>query len=145
MPFVNKEIDIGEFMKQLRRRLEKSGDIAALSFYEFFLEEQLPEELKRRVAADCDGRTVIAGDFDVIYPMAAELLRNAAARNFSEVHSEIYNEANAVSIAFCDELNEFFQCSGDEKFDPIHIKSFVQTMVDAGLVKVAPWRNDVID
>ncbi len=142
MPFVNKEIDFGEFMKQLRQRLEKEGNSAALSFFEFFLEKQLPEELKRGAVADWDGRTVNAGDFDALYPMAAEILHDAATRNASEAHPDIYKEASAVSLAFCDEFNELFQCSGDDKFDFIPIKSYTEMMAEAGLVNVIYGLDD---
>lgn len=136
MPFVNKEIDLGEFMKQLHQRIQKTGNTAVLIFFESFWAEQLPEKIKRAADPSWDGRTVNAGDFDEIYPIAARMLRDAASRNFSEAHPQIYEEAHEVSIAFCDELNELFQCSGKEKFDLIPIKSFAQSMAEAGLVKI---------
>ncbi len=135
MPFVNKEIGLDEFMKQLHQRIQKGGNAAALSFFECFLQEELPRDL-RRAAPDWDDRAVNAGDFDDIYPFAAVLLHNAASRNYSECHPDIFEEASAVSRAFCDELNELFQCSGDDGFDFIPLKSYTDMMAEAGLVKL---------
>ncbi len=125
-------------MKQLHQRIQRGGKADALAFFECFLQRQLPEKLKQVATADWDGQTVNAGDFDVLYSMAAEILHDAATRMESEVHPTTYEEASAVSSAFCDELNETFQCSGDDAFDPIPIKSYVQMMADAGLVNLAP-------
>jgi len=67
--------------------------------------------------------------------MAVDILHDAASRNFSE-HSNTYADAHVVSAAFCEELNEFFQCSGEEGFDLIPIKSFVDMAAEAGVIKV---------
>jgi hypothetical protein len=125
MPFVNKEIQFDEFMKRLHQRIQGGGNNhPCLSFFECFLLEELPREVRANVVVpNWDGR-VNAGDFDAIYPMAANILHDAASRNYSEAHPDIFKEANAVSAAFCDELNELFCCSGDETFDFIPIKSY---------------------
>lgn len=138
MPFVNKEIKFDEFMKQLHQRIQNGGNAAALSFFECFIQGELPRELKRRANPDWDGRTVNAGDFDVIYPMAAEILLDAASRNHSECHPDIHEEASAVSRAFCDYLNELFQCSDNDGFDFIPIRSYTEMMVEEGLVTLTP-------
>lgn len=135
--FVNKMIDFDEFLKQLRARLERSDNPGALIFFECFLERQLPKELKRRSATDWDGHTVNAGDFDVVYPMAANILHSAATGVASENITNVYHEASAVSKAMCDEINEIFECSGAEMFDFLQIKSYTDMMVEAGLVKTA--------
>lgn len=136
MPFTNKEIHISDFLKQLQERIKSQGNSNALIFFEIFLQKGLVEEIKKHpdVAPNWDGR-VNAGDFDVIYPLAVEILHDAASRNFSE-HSNTYADAHAVSIAFCDELNEMFQCSGEEKYDLIPIKSFIDMAAEAGVVQV---------
>lgn len=136
MPFVNKEIELDQFMEQLHQRIQKGGNTAALDFFEFFLKKQLSEELRRQAASDWDGKTVNAGDFDAVYPMAVQILHDAATRNASEALPDIYKEASAVSSAFCEELNEIFQCSGSEVFDLIPIKSYTEMMAEAGLVKL---------
>ena len=137
MSFVNKEIRFDKFMEQLRQRIERGGNIAALIFFGSFLQRALPEELRRAAVADWDGHTVSAGDFDVLYPLAVRILHDAATRNASEVHPDTYKEANAVSSAFCEELNELFQCSGEEVFGFIPIKSYSQMMAEAGLVDLS--------
>lgn len=135
MSFTNKEVRFEDFMQRLHQRIQRGGNSAALIFFECFLKNQLLEELKRGAAADWDGQTVNAGDFDGLYPVAADILHGAATRDASEAHPDIYKEASAVSQAFCDELNELFQCSGDEVFDFIPIKSYTEMMVESGLAK----------
>lgn len=137
MPFVNKEMQLTDFLEQLHKRIEASDNSAALIFFEVFLQKRLVEAVKKHpgLASDWDGR-VNAGDFDVIYPMAAEILHDAASREYSSTHPDIYKDAHAVSTAFCEELNKFFECSGDEGFDLIPIKSFVDMAVEAGTVVV---------
>jgi len=136
MPFVNREVDFSEFMEELHKKIQTGGNPAALAFFESFLQEQLPQELKRRAAPEWDGRTVVAGDFDVLYPMAADILLDAATMNASEAHPTIYEEASAVSLALCQYLNELFQCSGDEGFDFIPIKSYSSMMAEAGYIEI---------
>ncbi|MCX6722180.1 MAG: hypothetical protein NTY04_03245 [Candidatus Staskawiczbacteria bacterium] len=136
MPFVNKEVDFNEFMSQLHQRIQKAGNREALVFFECFLKDQLPAELTRRASADWDGSILTAGDFDVLYPIAVEILHDAATRNASEAHLNIYEEANAVSLAFCEYLNELFQCSGEGAFDFIPVKSYSQMMAEAGFVEL---------
>jgi len=138
MPFIDKEVEFDQFMKQLHQRIQRGGNAAALSFFECFLQEELLRELKRQAASDWDGRTVNAGDFDAIYPMAVEILHDAASRNYSECHPDIFEEASAVSSAFFDEINELFQCSGNEVFELIPIKSYTEMMAEAELVKLTP-------
>ncbi|MEK7562438.1 MAG: hypothetical protein AAB509_02045 [Patescibacteria group bacterium] len=137
MSFVNKELEFNEFIRRLHQRIQRGGNVAALIFFECFLQEELPRELKRQAAVpDWDGRTVNAGDFDAIYPMAANILHDAASRSHSECHPDIFTEASVVSSAFRDELNELFQCSGNDVFDLIPIKSYTEMAVEAGLVKL---------
>lgn len=138
MSFVNKELEFNEFMKQLHQRIQRGGNAAALIFFECFLQEELPRELKRRAAPDWDGRTVNAGDFDTIYPMAVGILHDAATATASENLPDIYEEASAVSKVLCEYLNELFQCSGDDGFDFIPIRSYSQMMAEAGLVNLTP-------
>lgn len=137
MPFVNKEIRITDFLEWLRKKIESQDNPNIRIFFKSFLQKELVEAIKKHpgVTPDWDGR-VNAGDFDVIYPLAADILYNAASANFSEVHPDTYTCAHAVSTVFCEELNEIFQCSGEEKFDLIPIKSFVDMTVEAGMVKI---------
>lgn len=134
MPFINKEIEFSEFMERLHRRIQKGGNAAALSFFKCFLRDELPREVMRQAVSGWNGR-VVAGDFDVIYPEAAKIFLDAATRNASECHPDIYEEASAVSLAFCGELNELFQCSGDGVFDFIPIKPYSEMAVEAGLLE----------
>ena len=137
MPFVNKVIDFNEFMEQLHQRLQREGNSEALMFFECFLQKQLPRGFKHRAVPGWAGG-VNAGDFDVIYPMAANILFNSASENYSESNPDSYKEADAVSRIFCDMINELFQCSGDDGFDLLPIKSYVEMMADRGLVKLTP-------
>jgi|GEM_PF-5360093 hypothetical protein len=137
MPFTNKKVQLTDFMEQLRKRIEAGGNSVALIFFDVFLKEGLViKAVKEYPGLDpnWDGR-VNAGDFNGIYPMAVEILHDAASRNFSK-YSNTYADAHAVSVAFCEELNEFFECSGEEKFDLMPIKSFVDMAVEAGVVEV---------
>lgn len=134
MSFVNQEIELTDFLKKLRQRIESGSNQNVLTLFDTTLPEELGETIEKR-STNWAGR-VNAGDFDAIYPLAVEILRDTAGRMFSEAHPNIYKEAHAVSVAFCDELNEMFQCSGEEKFDLIPIKSFVDMAVEAGTVRV---------
>jgi len=134
MPFVNTEIQLTDFLEKLRQRIESNGDSAVLISFDHSLREGLVKEVKE-CATDWDG-CVNAGDFDAIYPMAVKILRDTAGRNLSEAHPDTYDEAHSVSVAFCEELNDVFQCSGDEEFDLIPINSLVDTAVEAGMVQV---------
>jgi hypothetical protein len=134
MPFVNKEIHINDFLELLHKRIESQGDSNARIFFEIFLQGGLLKKIKNNYKVAPDGR-VNAGDFDVIYPFAVDILRNAANGSFSE-HSNTYVDAHTISVAFCEELNEFFQCSGNEKFDLIPIESYVDMAIEAGIVRV---------
>lgn len=137
MPFTNKEIQLSEFIEQLHQRIKEGGNDDVRIFFECFLQERLIKEVKSSPGLNPDwGGQVNAGDFDVIYPMAANILHDAASSNFSEAHRDIYEHANAVSVAFCDELNEMLQCSGEEIFNLIPIISYVDMMVEAGAVEV---------
>lgn len=123
-------------MEGLHRRIESQDNSNAQIFFEIFLQKGLVEAIKNYpgIAPNWDGR-VNAGNFDVIYPLAVDILRNAAFRNFSE-HSNTYADAHAVSVNFCEELNEMFQCTGEEKFDLISVKSYVDMAVEAGVVEI---------
>lgn len=134
MSFVNKEIELTDFLKKLRQRIESASDSSILVLFDTTLPEELAEAVKEHTTG-WSGRSN-AGDFDHIYPLAVNILRETAGRMFSEVHSGIYKEAHAISVAFCDELNEMFQCSGADKFDLIPIKSFVDMAVEADTVRV---------
>lgn len=131
-----KIINIKDFLDQLHKRLKEKGDLGTLIFFEVFLQNKLVEAIKRTggTVPNWDG-SVNAGDFDTIYPYATQILFDAASRNFSE-HSNTYKDAHAISVAFCEQLNEIFECSGEEVFDLIPIKSFVDAAVEAGVVTV---------
>lgn len=140
MPFNREKIvNVSDFLNQLHEKLKAGGDPAPLGFFEIFLKDQLVGDLKEMVGMpDWDGRAN-AGGFDSIYPHAVEILHEAAGRNYSEVHPDIYKEAHAVSAAFCELLNEVFECSGDDGvFNLIPIRSFVEMAVEAGVAVVKP-------
>lgn len=145
MPFNNKKtIKISDFLDLLRKRLEAGNNPSVLIFFESFLEKRLVTELIEQTGAQSNlsELEVLPGDFDEIYSFAVQMLHNAASRNFSEAHSDIYEEAHAVSEAFCAELNEVFECSGEDGvFDLIPIKSFTTMAVEAGVVTV---EDDVV-
>lgn len=128
MPFTNKIIPLAEFLQAVHRRILQSQNEDARIFFDSFLRDNLLKEIKPNLPEDWDG-LVNAGDFDELYLLVAEMLSDAATRNYSEGHPNIYKDASAVSLAFCEELNEIFQCSGDEIFVSIPIKSFSEVIV----------------
>ncbi len=134
MSFVNQEIELADFLKSLREMIESSGNTGALIDFETYLEDGLFDAVKER-SISWNG-LCNAGDFDRIYPIAVKILQEAASRNLSEAHPDTYQQAHAVSIAFCGKLNETFQCSDDDKFDLIPIKSFMSMAVETGTVRV---------
>jgi hypothetical protein len=134
-----KTIKIGEFFDRVHERLEAAGsNVETISFFKIFLQNSLVDESLRSGWAQSgwDRLGLAAGDFDVLYPKAAEMLRDAASRNYSEAHPDTYEVADAISKALCEELNTFFEFTGKEVFDPIPIRSFIDTMVDEGLIAV---------
>lgn len=140
MPF-NKEktIKICDFLSRLRKRLEAGNNPSVLIFFESFLEKRLVTELIEQtdVQSDLAELEVLAGDFDVFYPFAVQRLHDAASKNYSEAHLDIYEEAHVVSEAFCAELNEVFECSGEDGvFNLIPIQSFTTMAAKAGVVTV---------
>jgi len=129
MPFVNKEILLTDFLEGLYERIKSGGNTGALIDFELYLKDGLVEEVKEH-SEGWDGRCN-AGDFDAIYPMAVGILRGAAGRNFSEAHLDAYQVAHEVSVAFCEEINQVFQCTPPDQFDLIPIQSFT-TMAAKG-------------
>lgn len=124
---------IGKFLDGLCGRLEK--DSSALNFFKCFLRNNLVEEINKHTQSGlADMETVITDKraWEIIYQVAAELLWDAAVRNHSEVHPDIFDEANNVSEAFCAEIRE---CLGFD-VEPIRIRSIVDEMAKEGLVKV---------
>lgn len=118
-------------MQAVRRRILKSENEDAMIFFDSFLGDHFIEEIKPNFRDGWDG-LVNAGDYDQLYPLVAEILFDAATRNHSEGHVNIYKDASAVSLAFCEELNEVFQCSGNETFIFIPIRSFSEMMIKSG-------------
>ena len=134
--FTDKAINFEEFMEQLHKRIIESGNVETKTFFECFLQQQLPVQFKLLADSGWDGM-VNAGDFDLLYPMAIEILRDAATASASDAnYSVIYDQASEVSRAFCDYLNDFFQCAGDYAFTFIPIVSYTQIAVEAGLVEL---------
>ena len=132
MPFINKDISLVEFIQNVRIRILRSKSKEAEIFFNSFLGDSLVEEIKPNLPADWNG-LINAGEFDILDPLVVvEILFDAATRNSSEGHGDIYRDASAVSFAFCEELNEVFQCSGDEIFNFIPIKSFSEIMAELG-------------
>jgi hypothetical protein len=131
MPFINKDILLAEFLQAVRRRILQSQNEDARIFFDSFLGNHLLEEIKADLPDDWSG-SFNAGDFDELYPLVAEILFDAATRNDGEGHANIYEDASAVSLAFCEEMNEVFQCSGNETFIFIPIKSFSEIMIESG-------------
>src|SRR3989344_3057855 len=129
MSFTNKAIQMTDFLARLHERIKATGNIDARIFFEVFLQDVLVGKIKSnfKVPPDWDGLAT-AGYFDQFYPFAVELLFDAAARNLSE-HQNLYGAAHAVSVAFCGELNDLFQCSGVDGFDLIPIISAADGMV----------------
>lgn len=145
MPFINKEIKITDFLEKLHERLRLKDDSDALIFFEIFLKKDLVKDFmeQNRIASNWDGR-INAGNFDVIYPFAARMLHDAAARNVTDSLS-IYETANTVSVTFWEELNELFECSEEHKFDLIPIKSYVEMAAAAGIIKVEDGKVKLTD
>ncbi|MFA6552453.1 MAG: hypothetical protein WCT19_03050 [Candidatus Paceibacterota bacterium] len=139
MPFNStKTIKLNDFLGRVHTRLQAHNNPHILTFFEIFLQDSLANDLVKEAGAKpgLAELELLPGDFDVIYDFAANKLRDAAGRNLSEVHLDVYQNAQAVSQAFCDELNEFFECSGEDGlYDLIPIKSFVEMMGLAGCLK----------
>lgn len=129
MPFnKDKTITLRELLSRVKARIEASGSRQVLSFFTSFVEQGLSHTLVevgyQSDVADID---LNAGDFDAFYRVAVEILCQAAGRNFSEVHPDTYQDAHGVSEAFCAELNEYFECSGEDGlFDLIPVKSHLE-------------------
>ena len=117
MPFNRtKTLRISDFMEAVQRRL-RGNYTEALSFFEVYLMGTLVADLVKEADMNphCMGHPLLAGDYDVIYPFAAKKLRDCAGRNFCEAHPDSYEIANTVCEAIRDELNEFFECSDQER------------------------------
>lgn len=134
MSFTNKEIRLTDFLENLHERVKFGGNTDAIILFEHDIQEGLVTHLQN-LDPDWQGY-VNAGDFDKLYPIAVDMLREVAGRMLSEAHPDIYVGAHEVSVAFCDELNELFECSGEEAFDLIPIKSFTEIMSERGLIEV---------
>lgn len=133
MPFVNKEIQLREFLMRVQERLVQKGGESVVLFEHYVLNELRPEGTPE----GWDG-IVNAGNFDEIYPRAVEILHETASRLLGESHPTVYQDADGVSTAFCEELNEFFECSGEHLFRCIPIRSHTEMMIEAGLMAEAP-------
>lgn len=125
-----KSIKIGEFLDRLHERLKKGGDSDAFIFFEVFLQNRLIRETE-----EIKEISFTAREYKDIYLFAVYMLRDAASSSFSK-HSDTYKAAHAVSVAFCQELNEVFKFSGSEVFDLIPIKSYMEMGVEAGVVTI---------
>jgi hypothetical protein len=137
MPFAeDKAVKLPDFLAQVHKRVELIDNPGALIFYEIFLERHLEEEYLKTVETPkgWDG-DFLPGDFDAIYPLATEMLRDAASRNFSELHRDTYQIAHQISVAFCDQLNDTFECTGEDGYDLIRIRSYVNEAVEAGIIQ----------
>jgi hypothetical protein len=135
MSFTNRDVLLTDFLAKVRQRISDSNNPDALAFFDNFLQGELSERLKKMVCDDWDG-IVNAGDFDQIYPLVASILHETASRLASEIDPNTYGVASAVSFAFQEELNDFFQCSGEEAFEFIPIKSWSEIMAEEGLVDI---------
>ena len=133
----NKAIQMTDFLARLHERIKATGNIDAQIFFKSFLQDDLVKKIKghQGMALDWDGLMDV-GNFDKIYGFARNLLFEAAARNFAECCPNIYADAKAVSVAFCEEFNELSQRSGEDGYEPICIVSITDSMVDAGLALV---------
>ena len=126
-------IKIGEFLDGLHRRLEK--DFGALIFFGCFLKNRLVEEINKQIQdglADLETGIADERSWDIVYNIAAEVLWDAASRNHSEVHPDIFDEANSVSEAFCEEMKERMGFN----IEPIRIRSAVDVMAEEGFIEV---------
>src|SRR6185369_11343794 len=126
MPFkTEKRLSLNDFVSGAKKRLE--GNPAAIACLEIFLTGNLASDLAREAGfIPPDDQLLAPGDFDVVFPFVATKLHQAASRNYSEVHSDAYDVADAVGEALRAQLNEFFECSGNDEFDPIRIKSYAE-------------------
>lgn len=132
MPF-NKEktISLKDFLERVHARIKTENNPQVLACFEVYIMRNLAEKLVEEGAAvpEVAELDLMPGDFDSFYPFVAKELRDAASRNYSEVHLDSYQEAHAVSVAFCAELNEYFECSGEDGlYDLIPIVSFVEML-----------------
>jgi hypothetical protein len=132
-------IKIADFLERVHKRLKEkdSLDSDALIFFEIFLQKHIIEKINELGIAlpNWQELELTAGDYDGVYNVAAEILHDAASRNFSE-HSDTYKTAHAVSEVICNELNEIFEFKGEEVYELIPIKSFLEMAVEAGVIKI---------
>lgn len=135
MTFQNREIPLREFLGQVRTRVEQAG--GDLILFDTTLQTGLQHEFQQRYRIpDAWNGIVNAGDFDQLYPLAAEMLRSSASSLYSKAHPDIYQHAHGISEAFCGELNGVFQATEDEAFELLPIKSWADMMSDTGLVTI---------
>ncbi len=124
---------IGEFLDSLYRQIE--GDSDARIFFDCFLRESLVIELNKHTeggSVDLEMDIADKRTWKAIYIIAAEILWDAASRNHSEVHPDIFQEANSLSLAFCQEIEK---CLGNN-MEFIPIESPTEMMAKEGLVKI---------
>ncbi len=111
---------IGKFLDSLGRRLEENRD--GLIFFDCFLKNNLVRELDNRsirsgLLVNLETNFADKQSWGTIYQIVAEILFNAALREHSEVHPDIFNEADSVSLTFCQVAKE--QLGFDMEFIPI--------------------------
>ena len=124
---------IGEFLDGLCGRLEKNH--SALIFVDCFLRNGLVREINKYVQdnmVDLETNVLDKQVWETIYQIAGEVLWDAASRNYSEVHPDIFDEANSVSEAFCEEMKERLGFN----VEPIRIRSMIDVMAEEGFVEV---------
>jgi hypothetical protein len=137
MTFQNRDVSLQEFMSQLRSRVQQNkGDLV---LFDMALQhrDRFRKQVQEMLGANDDWDGIVnAGNFDEIYPLAAQMLRDLASNLYSEAHPTIYEDANKVSTMFSEQLNETFQATGKMTYDLIPIKSWADIMSDAGLVRI---------
>lgn len=133
MPFNrDKKLKLVDLLARVRARIAAQNREGAMISFEIHVQKNLIRDLIQHEGfrPELDELELLAGDFDFIYPYVAARLHDAASRNLSEVHLDTYQDAHVVSVAFCAELNEHFECSKEDGlFDLIPIRSSARDII----------------
>lgn len=126
---------IGDFFKRLSKRVEEK-DSSAKIFFDCFLVGSILPAINKAIDDEesVDWKTEVSEQrsWEVLYHLASELLWDAACREHSEAHPDIFDEATRISEMFCQEMKE----SLGFEIESIPIKSPTQVMEEAGYIKV---------
>lgn len=127
---------IVEFLRKLRQILEEGSDRNVLPFFDRLFCEPFIQKISAApgIPETWQKLDLVAagGDWNFLYQVAAEVLRDAAMRQHSEAHPEAFQEATVISFAFCTTVWKEFNI----EIEPVQIVSPRDEMLKQGLLKV---------